>query len=329
MSQVSDIASNNEANVGLVNVGGVNPTFNIELKRSDNRKPSMFERVSHALDPVGYARKQGEAALTALDYEIEMTRRVMSEFPFMSPERARLYAHGHNCTEAQARNFEAVVEKVEDLMDEPPKELPEPAVEDALTDAMCDAYDEDARDLLARVVKGEFDVKGSVSRNALSIIKRMDSDDVRAFADFCALCSGGRDVETGIELNATPCIVAKLVDYGSTYKEIPYGDVMQLNALGLVRMSATVSFENDEASLCIGGRGYHTERIGEGSKPLTIGAVALTRSGDELAAFFEKGTHPMLLELLQEELSKQGFELKPHLSPTLVEKLASGESEDA
>lgn len=88
MGQVGDIASNNEADVGLVNVGGVNPAFNIVLKQSDMRKPSMFGRVSHALDSAGYARKQGEAALTALDYGIEMTKRVIAEFPFMSPERA-------------------------------------------------------------------------------------------------------------------------------------------------------------------------------------------------------------------------------------------------
>ena len=326
---MSDIASNNEANVGLVNVGGINPTLNIELKRNDMCKPSIFERISHAFDPVGYARKQGEATLTALDYEIKMTKRVMDEFPFMSPERARLYAHGHNCTEAQARNFEAVVEKVETLMDEPPEELPAPAAEDALADAMCNAYDEDVQDLLARIVRGEFDAKGSVTRNTLSIVKRMDSDDVRAFADFCALCSGGRDVETGIELTATPCIVAKIVGNGSTYKEIPYGDVMQLNALGLVRMGATVSFENDTASLVIGGKGYHTERIGEGSKPLTIGAVAFTRPGEELAAFFEKGTHPKLLELVRGEVSKQRFDLKPHLSLDIVSDLTSGESRDA
>lgn len=307
---MSDIASNNEANFGIINVGigDVNPTVSIDFHRERATKPSMFERFNQAIDPIGYAQKQGEAKLASLDYELTMVKRVMEEYPFMSPERARLFAHGFNRTETQAANFEAVIEKVEDLMNEPPKRLPEPSVEDAFTDAMCDAYDDEIQDLLARALKGEFDATNSISRNALSIIKRMDSTDVETFARFCSLCTVLYDIDSDAELCCTPCIVEEIKDGGTGYREIAYEDVMQLSALGLVRMGARSSFGCNAVSFGIDGKRYNAIRTSDVSKPLVISAVALTRSGDELARYFEKGAHPMLLEIIRDEVGKQGFE---------------------
>jgi len=320
-----DVASNNEMNAGLVNIGELNPSVSISIHKDGQPKPSIFERISHAVDPVGYEHKRGQAALAALEYEIAMTQRVREEFPFMSPERARLYAHGFNRTEAQAANFEAVVEKVESQLDEPPKKLPEPAVEDAFADAMCDAYDEKVQDMLARALAGELQHNGVVSRNTLSIAKRMERDDILIFEYFCSLCSGGKDLGTGLELPTLPCIVQETNAEGSTYRELPYEAAMHLDSLGLVSMMSCIRIEEGEASFCIDGKGYHSERTTSGSGPLTISNIALTNAGEELSLFFDRGTHPKLKEIVEQRLLTQGFKLVPYLNLVIVENLTTGE----
>lgn len=324
-----DVASNNEARIGLVNMGDINPTLNLDISSGNVEKPSVFRRLfescKDALDPNWRTRERGEALLAAQEYERKMLEGYREMYPWMDGRRLFLLAHGYNMTEAQAENVSATMERVAELLDDAPKALPSPESADALVDAMSCAYDGEVRNLLARVLKGEFDAAGSVSRNALSIVKRMESADLKAFGHFCSLCSGGVDAETGFEVETVPCIVDEVREMGSTYRELPYSTVMHLDALGLVSRGSGAFFEREPAQICIGGQGYHAVRSGDGSKPLRMSSVALTPAGEELSAFFEKGTHPKLKEIVEESLRSQGFELKPHLKLVVVANLTTGE----
>ena len=233
--------SGNSAEANGIKVSG--NTVNLNLPKNESAKGQSVllrfaEGIKKLRDPVAYERERREATLIALRTEEEILESYRRMFPGMGEERLFLLAHGYVMTDAQSENVFATMKASSEMVEKPPMELPSPAFTDAFVEGSAKAYDDEVRELFARILAGELERPGMFSRRAMGILSRMDKEQVESFRH---LCSFALSLET---TSTTYKVLAMSLDGdNTTYNDgrLKWYDVSELGTLGLVEIGGTRS----------------------------------------------------------------------------------------
>ncbi len=169
------------------------------------------------------------------------------------------------------------------------------------------ARSDEMRTLWAAILAGEVNKPGAVSKRTMSIVSDMGRNDAEVFEKLCAMSIGGYC--KSISKMMSPKLFAE-AGIDNTYCEetIVYGEIANMESLGLVKMGSQYIFElRDKAFVAaIGEREYVIRKDGENDK-LTFSSVTFTDYGTELASLFVLGTSTMLLPAFVKHVENTGL----------------------
>lgn len=303
--------SGNSAEANGIKVSG--NTVNLNLPKNESAKGQSVllrfaEGIKKLRDPVAYEQERREATLIALRTEEEILESYRRMFPGMGEERLFLLAHGYVMTDAQSENVFATMKASSEMVEKPPKELPSPAFTDAFVEGSASAYDDEVRELFARILAGELERPGMFSRRAMGILSRMDKEQVESFR---RLCSFALTLET---VSTTHKVLAMSLDGGnSTYNDgrINWYDVSELGTLGLVEIGGTRSLAiqpGQVAQIEIANKWVSLSHSLNVEKKFSFDPV-LTRAGEELSYLCDQQDYEGIVYAMRANAGKNGFTL--------------------
>ncbi|RNL44764.1 DUF2806 domain-containing protein [Paraeggerthella hongkongensis] len=249
-----DIKASASAEANVVKIGDPTfaPTVNFNLGGNGgkpDKEPFVYRVLSgpkRALHPAEYAHELAEAAgirdeaearsLVSREKAIAEACRICREGnPWLSERQAYLHVMGHYVTPAEAENVFEVFEEAqrmlpdEAVIDEPTREFKDAGVKGAAS-----AYDDEVRELWAKIIAGELERKGSYPKSTMDALRRMDARTMGLFKKLCSTCVGSADGVVSMMDEPIPLLV---YDDGST-SSINGGllsiiDIYELEAAGL------------------------------------------------------------------------------------------------
>lgn len=331
-----------EANVVKIGDPTLNlaPTVNLNLGgggTKPSREPFVCRVLSgskKALHPAKYARELADAAgirdeaearsLISRERAIAEACRICREGnPWLSERQAYLHVMGHYVTPAEAENvFEVFDEARKILPDGVVVEEPTDEFKDASVRGAASAYDDEVRELWAKLIAGELERSGSFPKSTYDVLQRADSRIIDLFKKLCSTCVGEAKGVVSITREPLPLLV---LDEGST--SIFNGgllnilDLHELETAGLLftDLHKTYAFETTDF-IGINGIPYQIECDQQDVKDnkIVFDNGLLSDAGTRLSRLCETGTLPQLPELMAKKVKQAGmrfFELEPTAKP--------------
>lgn len=171
--------------------------------------------------------------------------------------------------------------------------------------------DEEFQFIWGKILAEECNVTNSIPKQLLSILEQMDKSDAEAFT---AICSITVYFEFGNEISFYPIINSSNVDELCSKIGINDGDLVNLNALGLIEINFSVSNDFYGFKLCktpvVLKYHNHELELPKGMDELSTGNVILTKAGsalcnaininEELEGFWEEYCLPTFQKAIKE-----------------------------
>ena len=217
-----------------------------------------------------------------------------------SPQAARYLATAF--TFGVRENIAAVLEKAQQLSDSKDFEekfvkrvLENPSIIGPALDASKFTSSEELRDLLGRILAGEVDKPGSVSRKTVSVAQDLTPHNLQEFLKLRAVAwrnnprseNDGCIVVLGKRLGL---YATEFISFGSDEIGVDYYDFGELQQLGLLQERAYgigFNFTDELNELELGyGEQIISLRATTENRGVSLGMYALTRAGENILTFF-------------------------------------------
>ena len=326
-----DIKASASAEANVVKIGdptlSLAPTVNLNLGgggANQDREPFVCRVLSgskRALHPAEYARELAEAAgirdeaearsLVSREKAIAEACRICREGnPWLSERQAYLHVMGHYVTPAEAENvFEVFEEARKALPNGVVAEEPTDEFKDASVRGAASAYDDEVRELWAKLIAGELERSGSFPKSAYDALRRADARILKLFKRLCSTCLSSTE-----GLPAPSDLPVALLEYddGSTSSlndglfEIM--ELFELESAGLFFTGLHRTYDV-ESVLFVGINGKPFQVFNEGEvKKLKFENGLLSDAGSRLSSLCELGSFPQLPKILAKKV--KGLEMK-------------------
>ena len=217
-----------------------------------------------------------------------------------SPHAARYLATAF--TFGVHENIAAVLEKAQQLSDSEKFEerfvkhvLEDPSIIGPALDASKFTSSDELRDLLGRILAGEVDKPGSVSRKAVSVAQDLTPRNLQEFLKLRAVVwrnnSGSENSSCIVVLGKRLGLyTTEFISFGSEEVGVGYYDFGELQQLGLLQerpygMSFSLTNELDGYDLAYGERIISLRATAVQSE-VSLGMYALTRAGEDILTLF-------------------------------------------
>lgn len=296
--------------------------LNVDLRRSGDgtEKPPLPYRwiagIKSAIDPEGFARQNANASLATTDGWIESIQHVKQAFPYMSDKQAALFVGGYYKSPEQAENIFSVMDKAENILKEksiPVRELL-PSTRDEIFEGASKAYDVEIQELWAKVLAGEMESPGQLSKSAMATLSSMNRHEAKIFEKLCQYST------YTVYSNARPSalfVVLDLDNEGTCYGEdiLTVTDVISLSALGLINMTTGVASniacqQNDIIAFRAGDLAIVGRNLGKAEITIRFDQIVTTSIGKNLSTICDISTGTKMPDLLKSRMEKLGLEVQ-------------------
>ena len=240
------------------------------------------------------AKAEGDAAKILASSEIEITELHQRAMLRWLDEEA-----------ARQQNIEAITSKAIPDIEEDAK--PNEIEDDWLTnffDRSRLVSNEEMQALWGRILAGEANSPGRFSKRTIDFLGTLDKREAHMFSTLCRF---------NLEFAGPTPIIAKPHD--EVYKSVglTYGILMHLSDIGLIGFNPLTGYSallEVPSGMSYGGHRFKLRRLGVSEQKLQIGAVVLTRVGEDLASICEAEPVPGFVEYLKEYFEDQALECK-------------------
>ncbi|MBX9035078.1 DUF2806 domain-containing protein [Gordonibacter massiliensis (ex Traore et al. 2017)] len=328
-----DFNASASAEANIVKIGdptlNVAPTVNLNLGAGGTkpyREPFIQRFLSgtkKALNPVEYAQEQAEALAIRADAEAEALasrqtaiaeacRICLQTQPWMTEKQAYLHVTGHPVTPAEADN-------VFEVFEEASAQLPEgidpsdtsAEFQDASVKGAAGAYDDEARELWARIIAGELERKGSYPKGTMDVLRGMDARMIGLFKKLCSTCVGRADGIASIVREPLPLLV---YDEGSTSVFngglLSLLDIHELEAAGVLFTGLHRTYTVETIALVgVNNVPYQIMNETDGKKEIVFENGLLSDAGARLSNLCGTGSFEQLPNLLAKVVKKGGMRI--------------------
>ena len=319
--------SGNSAEANAIKLEG--NTFNIGGGSESTpwivRMTKGFKRLK---DPEEFERAEGRARLARAEADMDIYEMVQSRNPQLTPAQVVMDAHGYRLFPGQAENVAAIIEQVADATPDGNAAALPPAFKETLVRDGAEAYDDEVRELFAKMALGEMERQGSFSKRTMDTLSTLDKETLDLFGRLCSMSFGPTGSEKYPTALPSPAPFLVIDESKTSYNEgrISVLDLRELERAGLIHTDLTRMIP---IPLIVGidGKPYVIAQQG-GTEPekIELKYAILTKVGGELGRLYETGNADWFVGFANEQLDSRGIALRGLLEAASA-KEESGDSQ--
>lgn len=277
-------------------------------------KKDVMRKIRESIDPSGAAMVYIEAAKIVAEGLGEIAERLVNAG---TPRELAIYQAYEIYRGAEhLSNITKSIGFAEESLDEDASYTPpsQKFVSDYMR-AVEDVNEEEVLRIFGKLLAGEMESPGSVSRHTMSVLSSMGKAEAEAFRKVCGLTTYFNHLKNDGMNPDTLLIAIKLDENCRSYNqgELTVDEVGTLTSLGLIDrgLSSSTPIGPKFAVDLYTERGLvRVSNRSDDTKELTFLRAVFQQSGIELAKVCGIGDNPFLKEAIIEIVEEQGFEAK-------------------